>query len=189
MAFFTGLPFHVSGFKFHAFTRLRYPITILLWPSTLDPRQLTSLIFNHRLHLKDSDNRSRGSKFESAGARAGAGNRVHPQIMCIGNWIGNESSRLRRKNYTTKLTTNPHLSEKPNGAFRQYCQRERKPERTAAERRCPGRVRWRSLQARLRGPLPHATEEWPAIPASLIKIPARTAGICRGHCPRHPLLQ
>ena len=44
--------------------------------------------------------------------------KIHPQILCIGNRIGNASSRLRRGISTRMATTNFHLSGRANSPVR-----------------------------------------------------------------------
>ena len=76
-------------------------------------------------------------------------NRVHPQILCIGNSIGNASSRLRRGISTRKLTTHAHSSGRANGPVLQFFPEEERRQRSRCDLRSPGGNNSASPLARL----------------------------------------
>ena len=83
-------------------------------------------------------------------------------------------SRLRRGISTRKLTTYRHSSEKPNGAFRRYCQnRRRGADREATPGLCGRAISQASLQSRT---TTQSAEPASRFPPLVLNISARVSG-------------
>jgi len=84
------------------------------------------------------------------------------------------SCRLRRGISTRKLTTYRHSSEKPNGAFRRYCQnRRRGADREATPGLCGRAISQASLQSRT---TTQSAEPASRFPPLVLNISARVSG-------------